>query len=355
MTKLRILLIRGSAPNGVSFHRLFTPHNRLKLDEGYKVFDANSIEEVADNDLKTIDIVISNRTLTGVDAATNITQINRVKSCGAKYIVDVDDYWYLHHGHELSKWWNNNNMTSIIETNIKHADYVTVTHDYLGKKTKRDYHVFENGIDSTQDQFKVEDKPIEREIAFGWSGSSNHYGDIMLLKESLRRLNDEDVNYKMLFCGFNPDMKHCKAYERILSADYTANNYVNVEGQPVDKYGFMYDLLNVSLIPLVDTEFNNCKSNLKMLESGFKKKAVIVSNVHPYTSIINHGVNCLKVNPTDRKGWYKEIMKLIKRPEMITELSEQLYKDVQAYEIKNINKKRISLYDSIGSNPNNKG
>lgn len=355
MRKLNILLVRGSEPNGVSYHRLFVPHNRLKLDYEYNVYDCNQIEEISNEDLRLVDIVVANRTITGGGVKEQIDQIKRVQECGAKFLIDLDDYWYLHHGHELSKWWNDRNITSLIETNIKYADHIIVTHDLLGSKTKKEYTVLENAIDSSLDQFKIEDKVIAYNVNIGWVGSSNHYKDISLLKQSLTRLNNENANYSFYYCGFNKQMKHCKQYEEVLTGGYTADQYFNVEGQPVDKYAYMYDLIDVAVIPLVDNEFNNCKSNLKMLEAGFKKKAVIVSGVHPYTSLINHGVNSLQVKPTDKNGWYKEIMKLLKNKELITTLAEQLYKDVQDYEIRKINEKRLKLYGSIGSNPNNQG
>lgn len=348
--KLRLLLIRGSAPNGVSYHRLYAPHMRMKSDYDIEVYDCDKIEQVNNDTLRTIDIVIGNRTVTDGPPEQQKFEIDRIKSCGAKFILDLDDYWYLYNNHELSGWWNRNKITSIIEANIRHANYVTVTHDLLGSKTKREYTVIPNGIDARLPQFQVVEKEIEV-VEFGWVGSGNHRKDITLMKESLRRLNTEQQPYKMKYCGYNAQLKHCREYEEILSGGWSQhNNYSNIEGQPVDKYGYMYELIDVALIPLFDNEFNNCKSNLKMLEAGFKKKAVIVSDVHPYSPLIKHGVNCLKVNKTDRNGWYKEMMKLIKQPDMVKELAEQLHKDVQAYEMGKINELRMKLYDSIGRN-----
>lgn len=352
--KLNILLVRGGAENGVSYHRLFKPHELIKRHYDWiDVSDCDAIEQVSNESLRKMDIVIANRTITGGNREQNEFEIKRVQYCGCKYIVDIDDYWILHHGHELSKWWGANKMQSLIETNIRFADHITVTHKLLGDKTKKPYTILPNGIDSTDVQFQVLPKKIRERVSFGWVGSSNHYKDVLMLQDSLQRLNEENASYTMSYCGFNKDMRHCQHYERVLTGNYTQNgNYQNIEGQPVDKYALMYDHLDVALVPLVDNEFNNCKSNLKMLEAAFKKKAVIVSNVHPYNEIIKHGVNCLAVSPTDRHGWYKEMKKLIKNRELIVNLSEQLYQDVQPYELSNINKERIKLYERIGSNRN---
>lgn len=350
--KLNILLVRGGAENGVSYHRLFKPHELIKKQYDWiGVFECDAIEQVSNESLRKIDIVIANRNITSGSREQIEFEIKRVQYCGCEYVVDIDDYWILHHGHELAGWWKSNSMQSVIETNIRFADYITVTHKLLGNKTKKPYTVLPNGIDSTDVQFQVLPKVIRDRVSFGWVGSSNHYKDVSLLQNSLERLNKENADYTMSYCGFNKDIPHCSRYEKVLTGNYSQNdNYQNVEGQPVDKYALMYDQLDVALVPLVDNEFNNCKSNLKMLEAAFKKKAVIVSNVHPYNTLIKHGVNCLAVSPTDRHGWYKEMKKLIKNRELIVNLSEQLYLDVQEYELSNVNKERIKLYERIRDN-----
>jgi hypothetical protein len=101
----------------------------------------------------------------------------------------------------------------------------------------------------------------------------------------------------------------------------------------------------VSLIPLRNNRFNNLKSNLKLIESGFKKCAVIVSNVFPYTPMLKHGVNCLVVK--NKHDWYRHMVKLIENPNMIEDLSEQLYIDVQAQHMEEVVKTRFETYKKI--------
>lgn len=351
MKKLRILLVRGGAPNGVSYHRLLKPHKVMCKYYEADVHDCDAIEQVSTETINTFDIVIANRTLgSEKSAAKQAEQINRVKSTKAKYILDIDDYWHLPNNHEILKWWRENNMTSLIQLNVDMADYVMVTHDCLGKLTKRDYNVQPNGLDTTALHFNLRLKAVRQTVDFGWCGSSNHIHDINLMAKSLKRLNDEGVKYRMSYLGWSDKMPHAKLYEHILSGynSIPDNQYINIGGKEVDTYGALYDHIDVSLIPLCDNTFNACKSNLKMLEAGFKKKAVIVSNVHPYTSLINHEVNCLKVNATDNgNGWYKSIKRLINNKELITKLAEQLYQDVQPYELNNLIHNRYKFYQSI--------
>ena len=106
--------------------------------------------------------------------------------------------------------------------------------------------------------------------------------------------------------------------------------------------------MDISLAPLKETTFNQVKSQLKVVEAGFHKKALIAQDFGPYTIDLVHGKNSLLV-PTSKnhKQWYKHIKTLINNPNMIKDLGEQLYEDVQKYHIKEVTKNRAEWYRSI--------
>jgi glycosyltransferase involved in cell wall biosynthesis len=101
-----------------------------------------------------------------------------------------------------------------------------------------------------------------------------------------------------------------------------------------------YNQFDISLAPLVDSVFNNNKSQLKIIEAGFHKKALIASNVEPYssdlTSILNYGGgfndkgNCLLVDPNkNHKQWGQHMKRLIDNPNLIEDLGNKLYETVK--------------------------
>ena len=76
--------------------------------------------------------------------------------------------------------------------------------------------------------------------------------------------------------------------------------------QDVTTYANNYNTFDVSLAPLVESEFNANKSQLKIIEAGFHKKAIIASETQPYTIDLINAVeegqfndkgNALTVNP----------------------------------------------------------
>jgi glycosyltransferase involved in cell wall biosynthesis len=98
------------------------------------------------------------------------------------------------------------------------------------------------------------------------------------------------------------------------------------------------------LVPLEANRFNRYKSELKMIEAGFFKKAVIVSNVDPYRRLIT-SKNCLKVE--SQSDWFKHCKRLIENRSLATDLGEALYESVQKYSIDIVNKKRYKFYQDV--------
>ena len=159
------------------------------------------------------------------------------------------------------------------------------------------------------------------------------------------RVIDED--YRKYLLSFNeiPYDDVDKPYRRRWTKDIT-------------KYATNYNLFDVSLAPLVDGDFNSNKSQLKIIEAGFHKKAVIASGVKPYTldliSAMDQGVfndkgNALIVPPSkNHKEWGKHMKRLIENPNMIEDLGNRLYETVKdTYSLKNVSKTRTEFFKSI--------
>ena len=77
------------------------------------------------------------------------------------------------------------------------------------------------------------------------------------------------------------------------NSDYSDENafYHRVWTQPVTSYAKNYSKFDVSLAPIKDTMFNRMKSQLKIIEAGFYKKALIASDIGPYTIDLVHSLD----------------------------------------------------------------
>jgi glycosyltransferase involved in cell wall biosynthesis len=133
--------------------------------------------------------------------------------------------------------------------------------------------------------------------------------------------------------------------------------YLRVWTKPVTSYAKNYSKFDVSLAPIKNHLFNRVKSQLKVIEAGFYKKAIIASNIGPYTIDLKHclkhgefvdGNAMLVEEKRNHSDWSKYIEKLIKNPNMAKDMGERLYETVKdKYDLNNVTKDRAEFYKSI--------
>jgi glycosyltransferase involved in cell wall biosynthesis len=133
--------------------------------------------------------------------------------------------------------------------------------------------------------------------------------------------------------------------------------YNRVWTQPVTSYAKNYANFDVSLAPIVNHIFNRAKSQLKVIEAGFYKKAIIASNIGPYTIDLKHclengnfvdGNAILVDEKRNHSDWTKAFKKLIQNPNMVEDLGEKLYETVKPkYDLNVVTKHRAELYKTL--------
>jgi glycosyltransferase involved in cell wall biosynthesis len=99
------------------------------------------------------------------------------------------------------------------------------------------------------------------------------------------------------------------------------------------------------------------KSQLKVIEAGFYKKALIASDLGPYTLDLKHCLkngefvdgNALLVDESRNHGdWAKYILKLLKNPNLVTDMGERLYETVsKKYDLNIVTIDRAEIYKSL--------
>jgi glycosyltransferase involved in cell wall biosynthesis len=353
---MRILVVCDKKITGVEYHRLLIPHGKLNESDEIEVTLTQSIDHQADSFFHTYDLIVTSSVVSKMGFQSVLW--NQLKRIGIPVIVDRDDTWVLPHDHPLKKnWVQNKTATQIIE-NFKNANAVMVTTDHLAQNVKafnKNVHVIPNAIDFNQEQFKpdLKVKQIKTDhVHIGWSGSVTHHQDIAMLAEHFMRLRTDpetQSKYRLILSGFIEGDAMWKEYENIFTSGYRIDEsqYCRINGMDAYTYASAYDAFDVGLIPLKDTPFNMCKSELKMLEMGAKKVPVVVSDQYPYTNLSKHNVNCLI---SGKKDWFKHMKKLLSLPELRKELSENLYNEVKTnWNIEKINELRLQLYKEVAN------
>ena len=293
-------------------------------------------------------------------------------------------------------------MHKKIVENLRACDYVTTTTEIFAneiRKINKNVIVFPNAIDPKEPQFNEPTLPSDK-IRVGWLGGSSHLHDLKLLDGMVSKLTPIQDKLQYYVCGFDirgtvteinketgekkqrdikPEETVWVRYEEIFTnnykiitpeyklfldkfkeEDYPAiqnENYVRVWTRPVDSYARNYSNFDISLAPIKNHVFNRMKSQLKVIEAGFYKKALIASNVGPYTIDLKHAMkngeftdgNALLVDEVrNHSDWAKNIKKLVDNPNMITDLGERLYETVsQRYDLNIVTKARAEFYKSL--------
>jgi glycosyltransferase involved in cell wall biosynthesis len=398
MSKINVLVV-PSDRTGVGKFRSVDPHVCLQKEHGDEFhvdIDYNPNLQSKEY-FQKYQIVAFHRTI-GPDMDQSINLIKSLNKIGVKTVLDIDDYWLPTKEHPIHDLIRVNKIHEKIISNIKVAEYVTTTTSIFADEIRRinkNVFVIPNGIDPSEPQFKEPTLDSNR-IRIGWLGGSSHLHDL----ELLRGISTKQDNMQFVLCGFDtrgsvteinqetgekknrailPHETVWVQYEKIFTDDYRIisedyknflmkfkdeqypniydQEYVRVWTKPVTSYAKNYSKFDISLAPLKNHIFNRVKSQLKVIEAGFYKKAVIASNVGPYTLDLKHSLengkfvdgNALLVNENrNHSDWNKYIKKLVDNPSMIIDLGEKLYETVKdKYHLKTVTKSRAEFYKSI--------
>jgi len=402
--RIRVLVL-PSDQSGVGWGKFRSVDPHVKLQNMYPdEFHVDIDYEPKINDInywKKYQIVHFHRSIgTDYDNCTNI--IKMLRSLGIIVIADIDDYWLPTKEHPIHQLIIQNKLHEKIIANLKVSDYVITTTELFAneiRKFNKNVIVLPNAVDPADPQFN-EQTPKSDKIRIGWLGGSSHLHDLQLLNGMVSKLSTIQDKLQYYVCGFDirgtvteinqqtgqktqrsikPEETVWVKYEQIFTDNYkiitpkykdyldtfTENdypgvldeNYVRVWTRPVTSYAKNYSKFDISLAHLKNHIFNRMKSQLKVIEAGFYKKALIASNVGPYTIDLKHALkngqftdgNALLVNENNNHSdWAKNIKKLVENPNMITDLGERLYETVKdKYDLNRVTETRAQFYKSL--------
>jgi len=418
--KVKVLVI-CSDRSGVAKFRSLDPH--LRLQEMYPddffvdiiTAGIDSINWDDDNYLKQFNIVHFHRTITDVVNGQlqpvygeNAKRIfDKLKKFGIISVMDIDDYWMPSIDHPAYPMLKQAKLDELIKSNFPLVDYVTTTTKIFAeeiKKYNKNVIILPNAINPEEPQFQKKEVKSDKKLRIGWLGGSSHLEDLRLMRQGLNiwMNSDEAKDTQLVICGFDtrgsmtetnsqtgeqrtrkilPHESVWARYEEVFTDDYKILSpeykkqllkYSQEEGfndineayrrvwtKPITTYASNYNSFDVSLAPLKEHMFNKVKSQLKVIEAGFHKKALIAQNYGPYTidlvnvmefgGKINEKGNAILIDSKkNHSDWLKAIKFLHKNPELIEIMGENLYLCVkEKYHIDVVTKNRHYFYLSI--------
>jgi glycosyltransferase involved in cell wall biosynthesis len=319
--------------SGCGYHRVMLP---LAFMNDIKGYVTNYITEDKTEDW---DILLYNR-ICQYDLNWSKTK----ELLGCQVVMDIDDHWQLPVNHLYYNTYQD--IAERIERNLMQADLVTVTNSNLLNKVKQfndNVIVMPNALPYGLNQFN-DTRVKSDKVRLFWCGSISHDNDIKILKEPLKRLQGRK-DIQMVMGGYNDSDAYTKSIWDKMFSMFTGNlPSIKLHSASPTQYMDMYNFADIVLIPLEDSEWHSCKSNLKILEAAAKRLPVICSNVAPYNMDVDAPV--LWVN--NQKDWFRYINLLTNNPSLRENLGNELYAwATKRYNFKEINQQRYDAYKSI--------
>lgn len=401
--KIKVLVL-PSDTSGVGKYRSVDPHvylNNHYKDEFFVDILFDNIENVKFNEY---DIVHIHKFLVrGESLEWTLSKIKEIQSGGTKVVMDIDDYWVLPTGHPLQKQYKEGGFAKFQLEMARASDYVITTTTIFADKIRDNgidnVIVIENSIDPEEHQFKGKTEKSDK-VRIGWLGGSSHVSDMELLEGTINRMESKyKGKYQMVLCGydlrgnvteekqgkktvrpirpwetawfryesiFTNNLKtvigkyrdHLLKFNKEVPFDDSDQQYRRIWTEPVNRYALGYTQFDISLAPLKDNDFNRMKSELKIIEAGFYKKAIIAQDIGAYSDILTNSIKngefieggdgLLVPSSKNHKQWFIHLNKLMENPEWITKMGENLYNTVKdKYHLKTTTKKRQEFYKQL--------
>jgi len=295
--------------SGSTWWRLEAPFIELRK-LGHEAFVSD--EAVTEKAVQWADIIIL-QSIVDKEAIAMIYAYQQER--GKKLVLDLDD-WVVQKDDSPHKLEHDiTDATNVIKATAGVADMITTTQDYLAEKLRTlnsNVVVLPNYIHlETYDLPKFKNESDE--IRIGWGGGITHIPDIEMIKEPLTRICKEFPKVKLVLIG---DTRHANLFPRL--------NIEATTGVPVDVWpSKLHSLrLDIGIAPLVDNEFNRCKSNIKWQEYSVAKVPGVFSNIVYQVHGFQPRYGLIAYTPED---WYNSLKTLVQNPLVRSDIADAAY------------------------------
>ncbi|MGY5956560.1 glycosyltransferase [Kosakonia sp. BK9b] len=148
------------------------------------------------------------------------------------------------------------------------ADWIVVSTQPLAEAYSRfhsDIRIAQNRLAPNQWEHLRSARGVGKKVRVGWAGGSSHSGDLEILLPLIKELEGK---VEWVFMGMKPRNVRCEFHPGVAFEMYP------------EKLASLD--LDLALVPLQINQFNECKSNLRLLEIGTCGVPIIATDIEPY-------------------------------------------------------------------------
>jgi glycosyltransferase involved in cell wall biosynthesis len=224
---------------------------------------------------------------------------------GVLTVYDIDDdYWNISPENPVYDRWRQPGIIGSLEACVREARVVTTPSPELAeflRRLNRKVLVLPNMLpaESWPPVKRVVD---EKRVVLGWGGSASHIPDLRILSGVVEQIVAQDPRVEF----------HCHGLREVPFAKHERIHVL--PGVPLAEYPGLVATFDIGLVPLLDTQENRRKSDLKVLEYGAAGLPVVASKVALYERSVRQGESGFLVGSA--KDWLKGIRRLVADPEL---------------------------------------
>jgi len=296
----------------------------LRIVAPYTNADYEIIPGIENNEIKIHPIEFSDIVIIQRNFPNNFSKYTQVIENARYYqkpvIFDIDDLFFFlpeNHPDRLNHTYTSS-LLPIFQA-IMEANFITVTTPRLKQALDQlnpNIEVLPNYLDDNIWKLRnpVLDKINSQNIVIGYMGTNSHQADLLYILPVLQDLMSTYPNrVKFRFWGVKPP------------EDFLSNP--NVEWIPFYSMNyqqfvqfFQTQQVDIFISPLLNNEFNKCKSPLKFLEYSSLGIPGVYSSIEPYSNIIENRTTGLLAQSLE--DWKECLVELIEKPDFRFELAQ---------------------------------
>ena len=162
-------------------------------------------------------------------------------------------------------------------------------------------------------------------IRMGWFGGDTHYHDWLMLSPILKPFMDANPEVTLVIMGG----KYDGTLKGIDPSRIEHHHFVDINAYP---YKAAILDLDFAVIPLVDTEFNRCKSPIKWLEMAALEVPAVTSFVRPYAQMMDLVKdNGIFIEENNLDGWFDAMTKMTTEPQLRLRMGKAARQSVEQH------------------------
>lgn len=162
-------------------------------------------------------------------------------------------------------------------------------------------------------------------IRMGWFGGDTHYHDWLMIAPVLKPFMDMNKDVTLVIMGG----KYDGTLKGIDPARIEHHNFVDINAYP---YKSAILDLDFAIIPLVDSEFNRCKSPIKWLEMAALGVPSVASYVPPYSGMNDLVAdNGIFIEGNDLQAWFDGMEDMVRDGPLKKQIGHAARKTVEQF------------------------